>query len=231
MEKEPCPGLEDLEALLRLSSADPRRRHLDDCPRCRARVLTFLEFTEPPRDIPPHVLRDAESRLDAALKRELALEGGRRESAPAAFPRWLAGWRLSRGGLAWAAAAIAIGVVVVSLQGRRSRQEAPFLLRGSAEHAAPGAASPLTLRSAAGPSGVQLSWSPVPGADAYEVRLYGPSLEEIARLHPVTEPRILLSHADLPPSAAAGAPALWKVVALHGGDSIAESAPSELRLP
>jgi hypothetical protein len=231
MHDEPCPPLEELEAVLRLPPADPRRRHVEDCPRCRARVLTFLEFIEPPGDVPLAVLHEAESRLDGMLKRELALEGGRRTGASGSFPRRHAGWPPSRFVFPWAAAAFAVVALVLAVRALRPRGEAPVLLRGSTEHVAPGAGAAPALRSALTPAGLELSWSAVPGADAYEVRIYSPTLEEIARLRPTARTRVLLARADLPPSAAPGTAALWKVVALRAGDPLQESAPAELHLP
>lgn len=232
METERCAAMEDLAALLKLPPQDPRRRHLDGCPRCRARVVTFLEFTEAPNDVPRDLLLDAETKLDAALRRELALGGDPRgEDAAAPFRRWLASLTLPRSGFAWVGAAAVVVAVVAAVRIFAPRPEEPFLLRGSEEHVAPGASTALALRAVPAEGGVDLSWSAVPGADAYEVRIYGTNLEEIVRLRPTPEARLILKRTDLPVSAAPGAVVLWKVVALRDGDPLSESAPSQLRLP
>lgn len=231
MPTDRCPDVEELEVLLKLPSHDSRRRHLDDCPRCRARVMTFLEFTAAPDDVPRDLLHEAEAKLDAALKRELALGGDRRSEAGAApFRRWLASLSQPRFAFTAGAAVLAVAVfVAVKVVSRRPNE--PFLLRGSEEHVAPGTSTSLALRAAPAEGGMELTWSSVPGADAYEVRIYATNLEEIARLRPTPEARRLLARSDLPPSVAAGSVVLWKVVALQGGDPLQESAPTPLRVP
>jgi hypothetical protein len=235
MESERCFGIEELEVVAKLPAHDARRRHLDECPRCRARLLTFLEFTEAPADIPSGLLRDAEATLDAALKRELAIGGaGRSEDAAAPFRRWLAALTAPRPTrrAAWAAAvAVAAIAVVVAIRMRGPAPSEPFLLRGSEERVAPGVLTTSLLQAVAVEGGVELSWPPVAGADSYEVRIYRSDLEELARLRPTPEARALLTRADLPASATPRTTALWKVVALRGGDVVQESAPAPVRLP
>ena len=44
--KERCIEIEQLDALLRLDAASPRRRHVEECPRCRALLAVYQEFLE-----------------------------------------------------------------------------------------------------------------------------------------------------------------------------------------
>ena len=78
---------------------------------------------------------------------------------------------------------------------------------------------------------IHLSWTAMAGADAYQVRLYGPDLNEAYR-HPdlagtsVVIDRSVLSD-DLPPNL----DLTWRVYALSGGDVIEVSAPGSIRAP
>jgi hypothetical protein len=229
-QREQCAAMEEIEVLLRLPPGDPRRRHLDTCPRCRARVITFLEFVAPPNDLPADLLRHADSTLEDALRRELARGAERR---PAGAERPARAWLrfAPPRPVGWAFAVIALLVVVASVRFFAGHRETePVLLRDSGARDA-AASVPSELRAVADGERIELSWDPVPGADAYEVRVYGLDLTEIARIRATVDARAQLTRASLPSSMPPRTSALWRVVALREGDPFGESPPAALLLP
>ncbi|MCB9513646.1 MAG: hypothetical protein H6694_04950 [Candidatus Latescibacteria bacterium] len=63
-----CPTVEVLADLAALPADDPRRRHVQDCPRCRARLLDYQDFLAGGAPVSAASLEDALDRLDAALR-------------------------------------------------------------------------------------------------------------------------------------------------------------------
>ena len=82
--------------------------------------------------------------------------------------------------------------------------------------AAPDALGALTLR-----------WSPVAGADRYRVHLYTPELREIGAGITSTDTVLTLSPGT-PAGVARGDTLLWRVAALRGDATLAQSRPGIL---
>lgn len=104
----PCPKPSELPILLALPAADPRRRHLADCPRCRALGLAYAEFLEPAAGDDPQ-LDEADARLAGRLQAVV----GRNRSA--ARP-WYRGGGDAAGRILLAAAAVLVlcaGIIAV----------------------------------------------------------------------------------------------------------------------
>jgi hypothetical protein len=226
MDRESCVPIEELEAVLARPAGDPRRRHVETCPRCRARALSLREFVTMPEDVPGALLAEADANLAAVLRRELALDPSAAPASDASAvrrPRWGTPWRMVFAGVAFAAVAL---VSVRAIQ-RRMVEETP-VMRGTHEGTA---AAPEALRAVPGEGQVTLTWSAAAGADDYQVTLYSADLTEIVRLPPTADTKVVVTHADLPPPAAAGTLALWRVTARAQGDELGVSAPGTLRLP
>jgi hypothetical protein len=227
MTKVRCLAAEEIAEVLSLGAGHPRRRHLDECPRCRALVTAYHDFLEPAAV--PEGARPAEA--GTWLSEELARAIG--SSSPPARPARGQSLLQRVGDFfaapalrpVWAAAAVVVvaGVVLTTLQ---LRPEGEPVLRGerpaalALEPAQPGPAASLRLR-----------WQPLEGADSYQVRVYSTGLEELARLEPVANPEMVLRREQLPPGIAPGATLLWRVAALRGGDDVALSPVGRLRAP
>lgn len=233
MSGEECYPVEALAEIDRLAAEDLQRRHLADCPRCRARLAEYRSFVAavaPPGAEPD----DADRLLTAFLIRAAAGEGTAPEAGGAAEPavRLPAGrprrprpvpfWRP-----ALAAAAVIVGVLGIwRVVDTGWPEGGERVLRGDSP--APAAAPILQPVSALPDGRWQLAWSAVEGADGYTVVLHAADLTEVSRLEAGTRTTLALDR-PLPASSPAGrAPSLWRVVGRRGGDTLASSALAPL---
>jgi hypothetical protein len=239
-EPERCPAIEVLADLAALPRGDPRRSHLDACPRCQARLATYEEFLRAePAGTGPRVdaaLTRLAASIDAAVLGgatilaapdggEAAAGGG--DAPDGAAPARGRLLRLPRGWRAVLAAAAAL-LLLVGLDTIVPQREPLLVLR------APSPVVPATLaleppRPLAG-GGLELSWQPHPEADAYLVIILAPDLTERARLPVSGEPRLRIEVARLAELLEGRPVFAWKVLALGGGDVLARSAVGTWRL-
>ncbi len=222
---EKCIDIEQIAEVLELPDDDPRRRHLDECPRCSALLLSFQAFLGA-EEIPGSDPVDAGERLSSFIQSKIAktLSDTSMSGAAPDHPGFLAEvvQSLFRRPV-WVMASLVI--VAAGMLLWKPWVEDPLVLRGtiSAETGTPlDLAAPRALEDGS----TQLSWVPLDGADSYEVRLYDESLSEIARFGPVTETTFILDHSMLPVDAPDAM--LWRIVALEEGDEIALSQPAPL---
>lgn len=199
---EHCIDIRDIPNLADLPAGDPRRRHLDACPRCRGLAEAHGLFMEPGATTDLEGLADADVELQRRLTEALAA----RSTARARSPRrrlWLA--------LAAVLALCAVGLTTTEVL--RLRNGAPprvgERLRGDTE------ATGLAASTQNGT--LHLAWTGAPAADAYVYVLFGADLVEIAR-HAGPEPTLALATVDLP--AAAG---FCQALAVSQGDTLARS--------
>lgn len=237
--KDFCIPPDEIPEILRRPSGSPEREHLEDCPRCRAVMMAYLEFVED-RSIPPGAdLEDAESSLRTAFLASLSPtastardDGGAMPvvDRPRRHPPWSRGLR----GI-WILAPAIVMLAVGLYVGLRplDRDSGPDRLRGIAP-AAPGRGMQTILllepglRSA---DGVELRWRSVPAASSYEVVLFGADLADLARLKAVTDTLCVVRRGDLHPEPRAEALVGWQVIAQRDGAVIARSPIAAIRLP
>lgn len=235
-----CPPIERLEELIALDAGDPRRAHLESCPRCRSRMLAFTSFMEV-HPVPDGArLEDARKRLSKVLREEVASRAG---DAPSAAQASTATERRPRRGLRllldWLAprprqvavglAALAVAVVVI-IQVREERQDgSPLHLRGPE---APGwmAAAP-GLHSVRADGALELRWPAMEGAEGYRLVFSGPELMEILRIEAGADTQYVLPAETVSELGSTGSTVFWRVQALRGGDTITQSPPGTLTLP
>lgn len=204
MSIERCVSADELHEVLALAPSDPRRVHLEHCPRCRALVRNyeaFLSSAEAPG------ADEARAALAAALADELGARPAGAARAPAGRadnrPRAAFGARL-----AWAFAAVAVIAALIVVGPRlRSGPPAPVLRGDTSE--APRLETP---RFAADGS-LALRWSAMPGALGYQVLLNDRDLAEIARLPLTTDTTLVIRAADVPGGLARGRVLLVRVFA------------------
>jgi hypothetical protein len=236
-----CPDEGTLGEILELPPDDPRRRHVDACPRCRSLVLAHGSFLDPPEDVEAgQAAEQVSARLDAF---RADLIGGAshpagtrtRISRPSvgaragrARPR--AWWqRIFSPALrpAWALAAVAVISAIAFVGVRQGRQPGETLVRGAVDRAM-GLGAPQMLEGGA----VRLSWRPAAEpVDGYELVLLSAQLETIARFEAGRDTTLTLPAAALPEAFRSGELLLYRVDARVGRDVVAQSETGSLQKP
>jgi len=222
-----------LGEVLALAESDPRRRHLDDCPRCRALVVSYRQFLDPGSEEMASYGTEEHERLNAFRERLAGIApvatpapGGTMPAPVAEKRSWAE--RLFTPGLRplWAVVAIAIAFGVMKIAPTHPPENVVPTLRGGTPEA-------LTVRTPTyGDAGaVTLVWNAVPEADHYEVRFFSSALTELGRHAAGGDTVATLAAADLPLPYRSGEAILFRVVALKDGDELATSAPGSLKKP
>ena len=264
-----CLRDEDLADAAVLSTDSPARRQWMACVRCRARVAAFAEFLQPSIGGTGPEWDEADARLAAALESEIhgrALSErtsvgeriapdlrrpsrGNGGSRPGLTDR--SAWRFFRWCLSPALRpAVALAVLVVALaaiQGirlfGRSKGDEIILRDGATRPAL--ALEPRGVKHL--PDGaLSLSWSPIEGADRYDVVFFGEDLTEKKRFDASAAPLLTVPAGEMTALAGfpqadstgavgatgptrEGAPIFWRVIAYRGGDVISQSRIRPLR--
>jgi hypothetical protein len=236
MTRERCYRPDEIGELIDLAPEHPRRRHLGECPRCRALLAEYRRFREPGSDFPAEDVADAEARLGEALRTRIdetktVSEGAVRAPFRARRPRRRVVRLLPSAALI--AAAVVLFVIVYRPFGGRRETRDSIVLRGVPEEPAAPAEDGITLRKPAfqGDGFVELRWDSEVGADAYRVHLYTSAIEELPALAAVNEPKLVFRPRDLAPNLGPGTVLLWRVAALRQGDEIALSPLGTFTVP
>jgi hypothetical protein len=216
-----CIDVERIAELASLPESHGARQHVRECPRCRSLWMSYQSFMEATA-VPGANVEAARRDLEAAIRRRAA------EAFPARVPpsarisfreRWAGLLRPAP-----VAAAAAVVVIAAALLWRASGPEPPVLRGGEA------AAGFVLEAPEVSATAIRLAWTEVAGAEAYEVRLFGPDLNEIHRSGPVTATHVELDRSALP-SLTPGTSLTWRVIALRGGDVVATSPPGSVTIP
>ncbi len=212
-----CPDVEALAALSGLSADDPRRAHVESCPRCRARLIALEEFVAASgSDVPEAEWHVAE----AELRRRRVSDG--LVSPPARPPAVRRTWTRAVWRPVFAAAASLVVMIAGAWWVVQSRHE-PTLRALPGDEWIPSVES----RGAA----VTIAWRATPGADQYRVVFLDASLEPVATLEvgPALEARV--GREALPGGLAHGQAVMVEVHAIRGPDEVARSRAVPLTLP
>lgn len=237
---ERCVTAEQLAGVLELPDSDPRRAHVRECPRCRALALAYQDFMLMAEPLPAGARpKDARKRLDTALSAAILVDAASRAAAPdrlAARPAppqrrtpWWAGFAPRP---AWAVVGLllVLGAGAVWMFLPRDRVN-PLVLRNDGSRQRVDASFVLSPPQTDGVGRWRLSWTPVQGADAYQVRFFSSDLEELAQIEPTPVVSITVTRDQLGANQAGGNVVLWRVIALLGGDAIATSPVGTIALP
>lgn len=220
-----CPPLEEFEELAALEMADPRRVHLENCPRCRARLTAFRSFMEM-KPLPVGVrMDDARRHLTEAIRREAASPlqwtlPRRPSTSWFRFARPI--WRPVVG---FASALLVVGIF---LQVTRDRgADYPPVLR---DVGTPQAARALPVGAVLDNGSIQLRWRSIPAAEGYRVLFYGVDLAELLRLEAGSDTTLNVPYEQVARLGAPGSSVFWRVAALQNGDAVSLSPPATLAL-
>jgi len=215
-----CIDVERIADLATLPDDHESCRHARECPRCRSLWLSYQSFMEAGA-LPGANVEAARRELEARIRRHGA------SAFPAAAPpasrlkpgRFWPAW-LRPAPVLVAAAVLALVAITVW---RGGEPEAP-VLRGEDAGESALMLNPPDVSAA----GIRLSWSPMPGADAYEVRFFDDALSEVYRA-PAAGTELVLDRSSL--DVVPGTRLTWRVVALRGGDVVGTSSPASLTMP
>ena len=217
---EPCLPIEELLALSERPESDPRWSHVRACPRCRSRLKAYGIFLSLAQEEPCPGEEEAVEHVTPILREQIRKAGPVLQGTPPKRPAWFPRRLVPAFGLA----AVVAGVLLLgrgSLPhpgGAGQVREAPSTTRESAVTAA-------TVRTLTDGS-LELRWSAVASADAYQVRILDAGFQEVARLDAAGETLLVV-----PVASVRGWPtqaAFWQVEALSVADRIADSAPAAL---
>ena len=218
-----CIDVERIGEVVDLPAEDPRRRHADTCPRCHSLVATYLEFMKA-EPVAGSGVEKVRAGLDAHIR------AGAERFAPASTPAsplsraaWWRGLFKPAPMLAGAAAVMLAAVFLWN-----TNQPEQSVLRDDSARS-----QPFTLQAAQVDSDgtIRLSWTAMPGADAYHVRIYGPDLNEVYRHPDTAETSVTIARSALPAELPPSLDLTWRVYALSGGDVVETSAPGSIRAP
>ncbi|HEU4929795.1 MAG TPA: hypothetical protein VFU38_08190 [Candidatus Krumholzibacteria bacterium] len=217
-----CIDVEQIGEIVGLPEDHPQRRHALSCPRCRSLLASYREFVKA-EPVGGSGVEKARAPLDDHIR--AGAERWIASQAPASSQvrePWWRGWLKPAPLLATAAVA---AIAAVMLWNARTPQEGA--LRDGNSGAQPFSLQPARVDA----ESIHLSWTPMPGADRYEVRLFGPDLSEIYR-HPETaQTKVVIPRSALPSTLPPSLDLTWRVYALSGGDPLEASAPGSIRAP
>ncbi len=223
---ERCHTEAELAALTDVRPGDPRRAHVDGCPRCRARLVEYHAFIAAPPEVPARDLQDADARLGTFLDREVA--GAVVRSHPASDSlgeRLRAWWRSPVAAPALAMASVLVlagGVALVTIVMRAPRGGPAAVPEESVMRGDEADVLRLAVQARAPEGGARLRWSAVPAAERYEVQVFSATLEPLTRLDAARDTVFVFAPERLA-AIAHDETLLVSVRALRGGAPLAES--------
>lgn len=213
-----CIDARETGMVLELSVDSPVRRHAESCPRCKSLVASYQSFMEA-APVEGADLERARGLLDARIRADAS------RWKPLGAPARTFWWQALLRPMPLLAAGLVVIAAAVFWTTREPEQSS---LR---ESATPSQAFALNPAELAADGNILLSWSSVAGADAYQVRLYGPDFGEIYRSPNNATTSLTIERALLPPNQTPRLDLTWRVFALSQGDVIATSAPGSIRTP
>lgn len=209
---------EEFERLLALPEDHPERVRAERSGRLAAWQHMLDGFESPPGELlSSQDLARAEAELAQRVERATAPAPARVRPA-IREASWLTEWRTGGRRVAVAFAALAI-VAAAGWWSVEQRRERPAV-RGSAARQA------LELISRPVAAGVELSWTPVPGATMYRLVFFGPELTELARVDSLVGTSFALRADQLPAGLASGQTVLVEVAAVLPYDTFASKSVS-----
>ncbi len=227
--KDQCLTPEEIVKALHAEPGDKRRRHLDTCAWCQSLRSSYELFGDT-GDLPAGAdPADAEARLGDFLEREIA--GSSAEPSPRPVSEGpgvthRAWWRQRTAGVLAAAAVlvVAVGLQLVTNVGTDDSRR--IRLRGGDEsRLSPPQLMAPELRQ---DGGIDLSWTPVREATAYEVHVMDGTQATVAVLPAGQANERIVSAEDLAGLRERPQPHSVRIIALREGDVIARSLPRVL---
>lgn len=223
-----CIAEEALGEILALPPDDPRRSHLDTCPRCRSLMLSYQGFVAPDAQSALAYGTPEAQALDRARERLLGV-GDPHEAPPVAMPRsrpWWAMLAAPRLRPVLALATIAVATVAVFLGSRLQGPAFDPTVRGLG-----GKPMSLAEPAYARDGSVRLLWRGTAEAERYELRFFTMALEPVGQVDAGTDTTVTLAPGRLPAAYGHGELLLYRVAAMRGRDEMAVSETRPIQRP
>jgi len=217
-----CIKREELGQLLETGPADPRYRHVAECPRCRAELAMYRSFLAGNPELADTTREERLAERMHRIIQDSAATGGSSFAPDPTGRRFL---RFGPRQSIWALAAVL--VLFVAINRLPSLTGDPVIrLRSSA----PGAGAALApVVKAAGETGdLLLVWTPQPGADSYRIEILGSDLSVLRREAVAGAESFPVSSRMLNQLSSRSPALLWRVTALAEGRVLAVSSPQAL---
>jgi hypothetical protein len=220
-----CVDVEHIGNVIEYPDDHPVRRHVAACPRCRTLVENYRAFMRAETTADAGLDR-ARAELDEAIARRgrETLPGTPQGGAGTKRMSWV---RVLLRPMPALAAVVVVAVTAIVLTRGDHGVETPLLRTQGGAADTWQVNEPALRRDGV----VVLSWAPVPGADSYQVRIYGAALETLATLGPTQESSLALERSALPADLPDNADLTWRVIALRKGAELARSDPRSVRVP
>ncbi|MFN8586197.1 MAG: hypothetical protein U0704_00210 [Candidatus Eisenbacteria bacterium] len=229
---EHCVAIEELERVLELPAADPRRLHVESCARCRSLAEMLADFAGGTTPVEAGFAA-ADARLRDTIAELTGVQERPAEAAAAAAPEGFRPARAERrspwwsfGGLRPALAFAALLVVASAGVAMWRANTSPPLMRDAS-----GSQSFASRPALEVSDGWELGWSAQPGADRYQVHFSDASLRSVAELPVTNGLKATLRRDALPAGLRHGAEVAWQVVAYSGPDVVGATGMRTLRVP
>jgi hypothetical protein len=223
--KEPrCIEIEALARVRELPAGSAERRHVEECPRCRAAMLALAEFEREAGGLPADADATAANARLAAVIDSLTASGPVKVAPRRSEAGWLRRF-FAPSAMRFAAGFAAVAIVAVTAwnAARGPAGSGERLERGAPR---PGAAA--TVRAL--DPGWEISWPAVEGAESYDVVFLSPDLREVARVRDVHGTRLALARGALPEGVSPGVPLLVEIDARSGPATLQISVPVAIEL-
>lgn len=217
-----CIDVERIGEIVDLAADHPERLHAESCPRCRSLVESYLAFMKA-EAVAGSGVEKSRTSLDARIREDAEkwTPAVTRSSSLAREPWWRGFWKPAP-----ILAGVAVVIAAVFVWTSRGPEEG--VLRDDATDAPAFSLQPAQVGS---DGTLRLSWTPMTGADGYQVRIYGPDLSEIHRTANIGETSAVIDRSALPADLPATLDLTWRVYALSQGDVVEVSAPGSIRVP
>ena len=217
-----CIDVKRIGELVDLPADHPERRHADSCPRCRSLVESYLAFMQA-EAVAGSGVEKARTSFDVRIREgsEKWIPAETRSSSLVREPWWRGLWKSAP-----VLAGVAVAIAAVFVWTSRAPEEG--VLRDDGRGAQ---AFSLQAAEVASDGALHLAWTPMTGADAYQVRIYGPDLSEVYRTANVAETSAVIDRSALPADLPTALDLTWRVYALRQGDVVEISAPGSIRAP
>jgi len=233
-----CYRTEELARIVDLGSNNPQRSHLDECPRCQARLETYQEFMHPDNEFDQAEFDHAMDKLGSEIDQEIFgasntdstsntygssgnnLDTQNNAATIASQPNKPSVFHFRSPYVRASLALAACLLLFFSLSDIWNRPDGDTILLRSDDPTQPKEDLALDEPKYLSNGSVELSWQPILEADSYIVVILNAELDEVARQPAVSSSPLLLDISHLEDLLGEPGNYAWYVIALKNGNKL-----------